>query len=132
MAKVTISVELDTTSTADLAAIDKISALVGALTNVSDSAEKATEAVSKFTKAAEESKKDLKIVKQHEAMPTKAPEPETEEPSITIKDLRDLVTKKVETHRDIIKFKLTEFGASNVSSLDVAKYEAFHAFLSAL
>ena len=83
------------------------------------------------------------VEKQTKAEISKAEEPaapkqETQsaeiaqKPGPSIKDLRDLVAKKVEVHRDIIKFKLTQFGANNVSSLDPGKYEEFHSFLLGL
>jgi len=60
----------------------------------------------------------------------KEKEPEVEE--ITVKDIRALLSKKVEDHREEIKEKLTELGAKNVSSLDEENYEEFVDFLNDL
>lgn len=53
-------------------------------------------------------------------------------PEIKISDLRTLLSKKVDEHRDDIKAKLTELGAKNVTTLDESKYEEFHTFLKDL
>lgn len=54
------------------------------------------------------------------------------ESEIKISDLRTLLSKKVDEHRDDIKAKLTELGAKNVTTLDESKYEEFYTFLKDL
>lgn len=54
------------------------------------------------------------------------------ESEIKISDLRTLLSKKVDEHRDDIKAKLTELGAKNVTTLDESKYEEFYTFLKGL
>ena len=51
---------------------------------------------------------------------------------IKISDLRTLLSKKVDEHRDDIKAKLTELGAKNVTTLDETKYGEFYTFLKGL
>lgn len=58
--------------------------------------------------------------------------PTGEEHEIKISDLRTLLSKKVDEHRDDIKAKLTELGAKNVTTLDESKYEEFYTFLKDL
>lgn len=58
--------------------------------------------------------------------------PTIDESEIKISDLRTLLSKKVDEHRDDIKAKLTELGAKNVTTLDESKYEEFHTFLKDL
>ena len=58
--------------------------------------------------------------------------PTNDKSEIKISDLRTLLSKKVDEHRDDIKAKLTELGAKNVTTLDESKYEEFHTFLKDL
>src|SRR5574343_783510 len=58
--------------------------------------------------------------------------PTNDESEIKISDLRTLLSKKVDEHRDDIKAKLTELGAKNVTTLDESKYEEFFNFLKGL
>ena len=62
----------------------------------------------------------------------KVEETTNKESEIKISDLRTLLSKKVDEHRDDIKAKLTELGAKNVTTLDESKYEEFHNFLKDL
>ena len=70
-------------------------------------------------KPAETKKADSKIV-------------DVDEPTIEIKDVRALLSKKVGEHRTDIKAKLTDLGANNVTSLDVDNYPEFMGFLNSL
>lgn len=72
------------------------------------------------------------VVEEKPAVEEKAEEPTNNEPAIKISDLRTLLSKKVDEHRDDIKAKLTELGAKNVTTLDEAKYEEFYDFLKGL
>ncbi len=54
------------------------------------------------------------------------------QPKIDIEDVRKALVEKVNDHRDAIKQKLTELGASSVTKLDPAKYAEMYNFLKAL
>lgn len=52
--------------------------------------------------------------------------------SKNIEDVRGMLAKKVNDHRDVIKQKLNELGAPSVTKLDPAKYDEMYNFLTAL
>lgn len=52
--------------------------------------------------------------------------------SKSIEDVRGMLAKKVNEHRDAIKEKLTELGAPSVTKLDPAKYDEMYDFLNSL
>lgn len=52
--------------------------------------------------------------------------------SKSIEDVRGMLAKKVNEHRDVIKQKLNELGASSVTKLDPAKYDEMYNFLESL
>ena len=52
--------------------------------------------------------------------------------SKSIEDVRAMLAKKVNEHRDVIKQKLIEFGAPSVTKLDPAKYDEMFNFLESL
>lgn len=52
--------------------------------------------------------------------------------SKSIEDVRAMLAKKVNEHRDVIKQKLIEFGAPSVTKLDPAKYDEMYNFLESL
>ena len=58
--------------------------------------------------------------------------PATSSASKNIEDVRGMLAKKVNDHRDIIKQKLNELGAPSVTKLDPAKYNEMYNFLAAL
>lgn len=65
--------------------------------------------------------------------PAPAPVPKkTEEPAVSIQDIRTLLASKVDNNRETIRAKLTELGARNVTGLDVRNYDAFYKFLKDL
>ena len=49
-----------------------------------------------------------------------------------IEDVRGMLVKKVNEHRDVIKQKLNELGAPSVTKLDPAKYDEMYNFLESL
>jgi len=55
-----------------------------------------------------------------------------DKPTITIVEIRALVSDKQAAHKEAIRGKLKEFDAANVTALPEAKYTAFHAFLKTL
>ena len=52
--------------------------------------------------------------------------------SKSIEDVRGMLAKKVNEHRDVIKQKLNELGAPSVTKLDPAKYDEVYNFLESL
>lgn len=50
----------------------------------------------------------------------------------SIEDVRGMLAKKINEHRDVIKQKLNELGAPSVTKLDPAKYNEMYNFLVAL
>ena len=52
--------------------------------------------------------------------------------SKNIEDVRGMLVKKVNEHRDVIKQKLNELGAPSVTKLDPAKYDEMYNFLESL
>ena len=61
-----------------------------------------------------------------------APAPAAKPASISIDEVRAALAKKVNTHREEIKEKLTELGAPSVTKLDSSKYEEMLNFLNSL
>lgn len=52
--------------------------------------------------------------------------------SKSIEDVRGILAKRVNEHRDVIKQKLNELGAPSVTRLDPAKYDEMYNFLESL
>ena len=52
--------------------------------------------------------------------------------SKSIEDVRAMLAKKVNEHRDVIKQKLNELGAPSVTKLDPSKYDEMYNFLESL
>ena len=52
--------------------------------------------------------------------------------SKSVEDVRGMLAKKVNEHRDAIKQKLNELGAPSVTKLDPAKYDEMYSFLESL
>lgn len=52
--------------------------------------------------------------------------------NVSIEDVREALSKKVATHRNEIKEKLTELGAPSVTKLDKSKYSNMLNFLNSL
>lgn len=94
----------------------------------------------------EKPKKKPRKPRQTQATETAEPETETEEEveeekpketkggksDIGITEVRALLAEKVGNHRDLIKNKLTELGASSVTTLEESKYQDFFDFLNFL
>ncbi len=66
------------------------------------------------------------------AAPSAPAAPATSSAGRSIEDVRALLAKKVNEHRDAIKSKLNELGAPSVTKLDPSKYEEMYNFLEAL
>lgn len=79
-----------------------------------------SDAMNEAAKAAEEKKPEPSKKKQ---------EPEK---TISIEDVRAVLTTKVNDHREAIRSKLESFGAKSVTTLDPSKYQEMHDFLISL
>ena len=100
---------------------------------IADKPKKQTASKPKSEKVDETIQPEIKeVAEEKPAVEEKAEETTNKESEIKISDLRTLLSKKVDDHRDDIKAKLTELGAKNVTTLDESKYEDFHAFLKDL
>ena len=63
-----------------------------------------------------------------EPAPSAPAAPAASSASKSIEDVRGMLVKKVNEHRDIIKQKLNELGAPSVTKLDPAKYDEMYNF----
>lgn len=63
------------------------------------------------------------------SVPSVAAAPAASSASKTIEDVRGMLAKKVNEHRDVIKQKLNELGAPSVTKLDPSKYDKMYDFL---
>lgn len=70
--------------------------------------------------------------KTEEPMPMDANSSLGSDPAVSIQDIRTLLASKVDNNREIIRAKLTELGARNVTGLDARNYDAFYEFLKNL
>lgn len=99
---------------------------------IADKPKKQTASKPKTEKAEEQPQPKVEEVVEEKPTIDEKVEVPNKESEIKISDLRTLLSKKVDEHRDDIKAKLTELGAKNVTTLDEAKYEEFHTFLKDL
>lgn len=67
-----------------------------------------------------------------EPAPSAPAAPAASSASKSIEDVRGMLVKKVNEHRDEIKQKLNELGAPSVTKLDPAKYDEMYNFLESL
>ena len=67
-----------------------------------------------------------------EPAPSAPAAPAASSASKSIEDVRGILVKKVNEHRDVIKQKLNELGAPSVTRLDPAKYDEMYNFLESL
>ena len=67
-----------------------------------------------------------------EPAPSAPAAPAASSASKSIEDVRGMLVKKVNEHRDVIKQKLNELGAQSVTRLDPAKYDEMYNFLESL
>ena len=88
------------------------------------------------TDEAEETKteedEETKAEQDEDATEAKEVEEAPAEEGIKLDDLRASLSLKVKSHRDEIKAKLTELGASNLTTLDAGKYADMNDFLKGL
>ena len=67
-----------------------------------------------------------------EPAPSAHAAPAASSASKSIEDVRAMLAKKVNEHRDVIKQKLNELGAPSVTKLGPAKYDEMYNFLESL
>lgn len=72
------------------------------------------------------------IVPSAPAAPSASAAPAASSASKSIEDVRGMLAKKVNEHRDVIKQKLNELGAPSVTKLDPSKYDEMYNFLESL
>ena len=100
---------------------------------IADKPKKQTASKPKTEKVEEEPQPKVEeVVEEKPTIDEKVEVPTSDESEIKISDLRTLLSKKVDEHRDDIKAKLTELGSKNVTTLDESKYEEFYTFLKDL
>lgn len=66
------------------------------------------------------------------AAPSAPAAPAASSANKSIEDVRAMLAQKVNAHRDAIKSKLNELGASSVTKLDPSKYDEMYDFLANL
>ena len=83
-----------------------------------------------------ETKTTVKVSETKASVPASQPAPEAKAPTggskITIESLRTLLNEKVTNNREVIRAKLAELSAKNISTLDPANYQVMHDFLNSL
>lgn len=86
----------------------------------------------KKAKLAKPHKENPKVEEVEEEAEEEEESEEQEEETVTIEEIRKLVSSKAKDHRKVIKDKLTELEADNVTSLDKEHYSDFYNFLMEL
>lgn len=127
--KVEIKIEANLEETQDLEMVRKICQVIGA----NPVTVKTTDV--KKPAPAQDVKKSAPAPaprKTEEPMPMDANSSLGSDPAVSIQDIRILLASKVDNNREIIRAKLTELGARNVTGLDVRNYDAFYEFLKDL
>lgn len=94
-------------------------------TPISTEAQIESDALNEAAKAAE-----AKKAAEKKAEPSK--KKQEPEKTISIEDVRAVLTTKVNDHREAIRSKLESFGAKSVTTLDPSKYQEMHDFLISL
>lgn len=127
--KVEIKFEANLEETQDLEMVRKICQVIGAnpVTVKTTDVKKSVPAqdVKKPAPAPEKTE-------ETEPMPMDANSSLGSDPAVSIQDIRTLLASKVDNHREVIRAKLTELGARNVTGLDARNYDAFYEFLKDL
>lgn len=120
-----------------------VESVIRMLNGLNGTATKAdTEQVEAAKPQKEKAAKKTKVLKNNEPEmdqkpdtspdPSPVSEPKKETSVHTISEVRSLLAKKVQNHREEVKNKLTELGSNNVTSLSVDLYDEFVSFLNGL
>lgn len=127
--KVEIKFEANLEETQDLEMVRKICQVIGANpVTVKTTDVKKSVPAQDVNKPAPAPKK----TEEPEPMPMNANSSLGSDPAVSIQDIRTLLASKVDNHREVIRAKLTELGARNVTGLDARNYDAFYEFLKDL
>ena len=132
MTKIKIEVEINTSNSQHITAMNAFLDALGSKDGEADETSKQENP----PKEAAKTKKPTKKIENTKNAQEKAPEekaPEEKAPEeISLTELRAILSTKVNEHRSEIKNKLTEFGASSLSTLESSHYQDFADFLNSL
>ena len=150
MSKIQINLELDSNKPNELKIVAKMLLELAGAPTISEAPQAASdqqesqneEAAPKkrASRAKPKTEQDVETLAEAEAEAEETKTEEAEEPKaeaaseegIKLDDLRASLSLKVKSHRDEIKAKLTELGASNLTTLDAGKYADMNDFLKGL
>ena len=148
MSKIQINLELDSNKPNELKIVAKMLLELAGAPTISEQAasdqqwaEEVKESLKeeapkkRASRAKPKPEQDAEASEAEESKAEEAEEPKAEaasEEGIKLDDLRASLSLKVKTHRDEIKAKLTELGASNLTTLDAGKYADMNDFLKGL
>lgn len=131
--KVEIKFEANLEETQDLEMVRKICQVIGANpVTVKTTGVKKPAPAQDVMKPASAPAPVPKKTEKPEPMPMDANSSLGSDPAVSVQDIRALLASKVDNHREIIRAKLTELGAKNVTGLDARNYDAFYEFLKYL
>ena len=149
MSKIQINLELDSNKPNELKIVAKmLLELAGAPTiseqaasdqqwaeEVKESQNEEAAPKKRASRAKPKPEQDAEASEAEESKAEEAEEPKAEaasEEGIKLDDLRASLSLKVKSYREEIKAKLTELGASNLTTLDAGKYADMNDFLKGL
>ena len=137
MTKIKIEVEINTSNSQHITAMNAFLDALGSKdgeadeTSKQENPPKEAAKTKKPTKKIENTKNAQEKAPEEKAPEEKAPEEKAPE-EISLTELRAILSTKVNEHRSEIKNKLTEFGASSLSTLESSHYQDFADFLNSL
>lgn len=125
--RITITIDVDGQGQVSINAGHETTEENGVVNNQESQSAPKPETAAKSTPAAKpEPKPEPKpVAKEPESQPAAE-----EEQGVTLEDIREVAKEKINAHREAIKAKLAEYGASNISGLSPEFYEDFYVFLS--
>ena len=146
MSKIQINLELDSNKPNELKIVAKmLLELAGAPTiseqaasdqqEINESLKEEAAPKKRASRAKPKPEQDAEASEAEESKAEEAEEPKAEaasEEGIKLDDLRASLSLKVKSYRGEIKAKLTELGASNLTTLDAGKYADMNDFLKGL
>ena len=124
MSKIQINLELDSNKPNELKIVAKMLLELAGAPTISEAPEAASDQQESQNEEASPKKRASRAKPKTEEAPA--------EEGIKLDDLRASLSLKVKSHRDEIKAKLTELGASNLTTLDAGKYADMNDFLKGL
>lgn len=130
MAKIKIEVEINASNPQHITAMNAFLDALGSKDGAADETCKQENP----PKEAAKTKKPAKKLENTKDAQEKEPKEQLENSSekISLTELRAILSTKVNDHRSEIKNKLTEFGASSLSTLESSHYQDFADFLNSL